>query len=270
MRAPIVVSTLIVIAAGAGCKKSKKDKCEAAYDQMMALVKEMEKMAKEMGGEASEKPSADEKKKFMAMCEKLPDDAIECLSLEKMLDEECAEKLEKAEAEAMANEPPLAIEWESAPAAEKKATAKVPKGWKHEEFMGDRWTPPEDADLGFFTSYSVGSTCGGSCEALPAAEWVKRIDEYVVTPMKQEDGGAIVKDEPLGDGGRLLVSTSKMGRKTLHKVTAVFWKEGGSEYFTCVAELDPRLAKNVPDFEQACRDLKIEWPAAEPAPAPAE
>jgi len=244
-----------VIAAAGGCKKSKQDKCEAAYSQMMKMVDEM---AKSFGGGDGDKPTAEDKKKFMEMCAKLPDDAIECLSIEKMLDPKCAEILEKAEAEAEATAGPVAIEWESVPVDHGRATARVPKGWKHEDFMGDQYTPPDDAELGLFTRYEVGSTCGGTCEALPAAEWVKRIDEYVVNALKVQTDTEIVRDEPIGDTGRLLVSKSKMGRKTLQRVTTAFWKDGGEIYFTCTAELDPKLAANLADFEKACRELKVE------------
>lgn len=254
MRAPILVSMSILIAAASGCKKSQKDKCEAVYRQMMQLVEEM---AKQFGSDESDRPTAEDKKKFMATCEKLPAEAVDCMSFEKMGDEKCAAILEKAEAEQAANAEPVPLEWETVTLEDGRITARVPKGWKHEDFMGDRYTPPEEADLGFFTSFEIGTSCGGTCEPLPAAEWVKRIDESVITPLTGNEDTEITSDEKLGDSGRLIRSRTSIG-KPLEQVTAVFWKDGGSDYVTCRAELDRRLAGNVADFERACRELKIE------------
>jgi hypothetical protein len=252
MRGLIIFSLSIVIAAASGCKKSKQDRCDAVYRQMMALVQEMAKQF----GEDAEKPTAEDKKKFMALCEKLPDDAVECMSLEKMGDKRCAEILEKAQEEAAASAEPVPLEWETVK-VEERITVQVPKGWTHEDFMGSRYTPPKEADLGFFTEMTISTSCGGSCEPLPAAEWAKRVEESVFAPLTEDADAKIVKDEKLGETGRLIRAKVKMGA-TMEHITVAFWKDGSSEYVTCHAELPRELAGNVADFEKACREMKIE------------
>lgn len=242
-----------MIAAAPGCKKSKQDKCDAIYRQMMAIVQEMAKQF----GEDADQPTAEDKKEFMTLCEKLPDDAVDCMSFEKLLDPRCAELLEKAEEEVAANAEPARLEWETVTLQDGTISVQVPKGWVHEDFMGDRYTPPEDADLGFFTEMRIGSSCGGNCEALPAAEWAKRVEEQEVAPITLHLEGKIVRDEKLGETGRFIHATVERG-STMNLVTVALWKDGGSEYVTCHAELPRQLAGNLADFEKACREMKVE------------
>ena len=253
MRTRLLISLSIVIAAGSGCKKSKQDRCDAVYRQMMAIVEELAKQF----GEDADKPTAEDRKEFMALCEKLPDDAVDCMSFEKMADPKCAEILQKAEEEVAANADPVSLEWETVTLHDGTVTVQVPKGWVHEDFMGDRYTPPEDADLGFFTEMTIGSSCGGSCEALPAAEWAKRVEDQEVAPIAFDIEGKIVRDEKIGETGRFIHARVKRG-STMDLVTVAFWKDGGAEYVTCHAELPRQLAGNLAEFEKACREMKVE------------
>lgn len=240
-------------AALTACKESKQDKCKKTWDQMNELAREM---AKAFGGSEADMPTAEDKKKFMDQCLKLSDEALACMTdPSKMMDPKCEEILAKAE-EA---EPVTAakLEWESAPVSHKRATAQVPKGWTYEEGLGDMWLPPETADLGGST-FEIRDTCGGECTAQPAAEWAKRIEENEVANLKSDPNTEIQRDEKIGETGRLIVASTKLGRAKQTSIEAFFWQEGGEIYFVCKADLARALSANVDDFANACKALKVE------------
>jgi hypothetical protein len=253
MRAWTIVSLSILIGAAPGCKKSKKDRCDDIYRQMIALVEEM---AKQLGGEPDDKPTAEDKKQFMALCEKLPDDAVSCMSLEKMGDAKCAEILAKAEAEVAKDAPPVALEWEEV-TLEDTIKVKVPKGWEYEDFAGHRYQPPVSAKLGMMTTMAIQTTCGGTCDPLPAAEWAKRVEEQEVANLKMDTNATITRDEKLGDTGRLLQATVTLGRP-MERLIVARWKDGASRYATCEVELSQQLTKNLAEFEKACVEMTFE------------
>lgn len=83
-----------------GCSNSKKAKCEKGWDQMKDLMSAFASgMDEKMGGKDSAKEMSakmDEMKgEFMEECQKLPDDAVDCVAdLSKaMTDPECEKKL---------------------------------------------------------------------------------------------------------------------------------------------------------------------------------
>lgn len=245
----------VAVALAAGCSKSKQDKCEAGWKQMEQLATEMAKAFDEDG--TAEKPGAEEKKQYMELCLKLPDDAVDCMtSLEKaMTDPTCEEVMERAEKEHR-KQNPVTLEWEERSVADGAATARIPKGWKQDEFFG--YQPPDDADLGFFTKIDVKTTCGGYCEPKPAEEWAKTFDEHVKMSLDVAPDSKVAKDEAIGEAGRLVVVTSKLGTE----IIAGFWKAGAERYVLCNATVDDELEDKLGEFEQACREVKVTWPAA--------
>jgi hypothetical protein len=91
-----VIAAALALALG-GCSKGKKAKCEKGWDQMKDL---MSAFAEGMGGdkvkkEEMEKEMDKAKAEFLTECEKLPDDAVDCIAdLSKaMTDPECQKKL---------------------------------------------------------------------------------------------------------------------------------------------------------------------------------
>jgi hypothetical protein len=276
MRTLVTAATVtLAVSLAPGCKKSKSDKCEAAWNEAVALI---EGMSKALGDGKAEKPTAEDKKQFMEKCVKLPPEAVECMSMSKAMDPKCAEIMEKAEAEAEAAQPPVKLEWEEKTVAEGTLAVMVPKGWKQEDFMGARFQPAED-EMSFWNSITLNRTCGGMCDAMPAAEWAKRFEESEIENLKisgeHEDTFKIERDEKL-DNGRLIVSSQKLGRRTTQALLVGKWQDGDDHYYTCRVELAKGLTKNFPEFEKACKEMKIlhkpDAPAAPPAdgtaPAP--
>jgi hypothetical protein len=243
----------VACAALVACKETKQDKCKATWKKMSELTREM---TKAFGGSAADMPTAEDKKAFMDKCLSLSDEALACITdPSKMMDPKCEEVMQKAEdAEPVAK---VELAWDTAPVADKRATAKFPKGWTHEDFMGDAWTPPDDARLGSST-YSVDNTCGGDCTKLSAAEWAKRIEDNDVANLKGEGDTTISKDEKLGDTSRMIVAETKLGHSKQTKLMIFSWQEGGESYFVCKAELDRALSANLDDFVEACKALKID------------
>jgi hypothetical protein len=277
MRALPAVASVAAIALfiAPGCKKSKADKCGAAWDEAVQLI---EAMSKELGGGKGDKPTAEDKKEFMDKCMALPDNAVDCMSFSKMGDPKCEEIMEKAEAEAEAKAPPMKLEWEDKTVADGRVSIKAPKGWKQEDFMGAQFSPTED-ELSFWNNLTVNAACGGMCDAMPAADWAKRFEENEVANLKDSGSmGAedlkIEKDEPIGTNGRFIQASSKLGNRKTTTIIVGMWQDNDDHYYTCKAELSKGLTKNLAEFEKACREMKIlhkpEAPAPTEAPAPAD
>ena len=243
---------LLLLILCAACKESKQDKCNKTWDRMNELAREM---AKAFGGSDADMPTDQDRKDFMDKCMKLSDEALACITdPAKAMDPKCEEILDKAEeAEPVSK---VELQWEEQPVADKRATARVPKGWKHEEMLGDMWSPPDDAKLGF-SDYEINDGCGGECSAQPAAEWAKRVQDDVAS-LASDKETTISKDEKLGDTGRLIVATTKMGHMTQTKVFVYQWKDGGELYFVCKAELDRALSANTDEFVDACKAMKVQ------------
>jgi hypothetical protein len=85
-----------------GCSNSKKAKCEKGFDQMKEFMGAFAKgMDEKMGGKGTKDVDAEMDKmkgEFMEACQKLPDDAVDCVAdLSKAMgDPECQKKLDNA------------------------------------------------------------------------------------------------------------------------------------------------------------------------------
>ncbi len=255
MRIFWVGAAIAIVGCGSKDKGSKEERCDRAYAEILKMAEDMQKSLG--GGGAADKPSAADRQKFISVCSTLSDEALDCMTdLKRSMTPACQEIMAKAEAETVAKQPPVAIEWESLAFDHDRATAQVPRGWKRDSFMGEEFTPPDDAHLGMFTRYRVSSACGGNCDKQPAAEWAKRFADNEVGELAAA-GAEIVRDEPVGDSGRLVIARSKTGGSTVTKLVLGQWSDGGEIYFVCEADLDARVANALADVERACRAMKV-------------
>ncbi len=125
-----------------------------------------------------------------------------------------------------------------------------PKGWTvtNPSFPG-RFKPPATPDLGFMTSFSVGTGCDGGCEP---KDWKTVIDKQM---MQLINDGPTVHDEALPNNGRIRWDNDG---KSAH-VMAAWFKTGDRHYRSCTVWLDnPELAKSVDAFVAACKAVRFE------------
>ncbi len=139
------------------------------------------------------------------------------------------------------------VKFKVAKAEEGDLAVLVPESWTESKVIPGKFEPPKEPDLGFMTRYTVGSNCDGDCVD---KDWEPIVDKV---EFKSLSGGEVVKDEKLGDGGRILVMRS--GSRT--DVRLALWKKGGSKYFSCGATLEDRAAALADAFEEACRSMKV-------------
>ncbi len=129
-----------------------------------------------------------------------------------------------------------------------EVAAVVPADWTPSSIPGS-YNPPDDADLGFRTRFSVGGNCNGACTAKdwPAAA------EKVEFAQFRDARFTITKEEPLGDSGRLVVAT--LDGSTY--IAAAWWRKDARKYYYCRASLDADAAQAASAFEQACRSTHV-------------
>lgn len=160
-----------------------------------------------------------------------------------------------------------------------KYTVVAPKQWK-KGFMMGTLEPDKADDLGFATSFRVGTNCDGDCVAKDWAKVSDKVDFSQYTSGKVT--GKVVKDEK-GKNERWLVfaneptvqenaGTASMtvnGQTTTTAVTATsgskgvtvihaWWNDGDAHYYTCEATLNDAAAALAPAFEKACAKVSIE------------
>lgn len=126
-------------------------------------------------------------------------------------------------------------------------TLAAPKGWEQGDMkMFAKVKPPSGSDLGFMTSFDVGSNCDGTCEP---KDWAK-VSEKV--NFAQFRDGTIVKDE-VGKTKHLMIA--EKGDKTY--VQYAWWQDGGRKYYTCMASLEAPVKAAAPAFAKACEAVAI-------------
>jgi hypothetical protein len=126
-------------------------------------------------------------------------------------------------------------------------TLAAPKGWEQGDMkMFAKVKPPQGSDLGFMTSFDVGSNCDGSCEP---KDWAK-VSEKV--NFAQFRDGKIVKDE-LGKTSHLMIA--EKGDSTY--VSYAWWQNGAKKYFTCSASLEANVKAAAPAFAKACEAVAV-------------
>lgn len=225
-------------ALSAGCKSAKQRRCEKLVDDLHEM---MGRMAKALGAEP-QSVSHEERADAIQKCMSLSDDELDCsLNPNASTDPKCV-ALEK-------KKPP--VEWEAATLLEGRVEARVPKGWEHEVFMGDRYTPTND----FRSRYRVDTTCGGACIARSAAQWEAVVFEEF--PTRPRDLHVKVrKDLKPSPTSRVIVSDTG---DDVADVDVFLWHEGARFYIHCEARLDMPYVFDLESFERSCLDAKVDW-----------
>ncbi len=128
--------------------------------------------------------------------------------------------------------------------------ALLPDGWVESPNLPGQFQPAgHSVRDGYLTRYAVGSNCDGACEAKDWAT-VVRSNEFDIPR------GDVIKDEPLGTDGRILIKDQD---GTL-VVRLARWKQGASRYFFCKVTLEADARPAADAFEAACRALTpLRW-----------
>jgi hypothetical protein len=124
-------------------------------------------------------------------------------------------------------------------------TVAAPKGWK--ESMKGFGSLKGGDDVGFMTSFSVGSNCDGSCEP---KDWAKVADKV---NFNQFADATVVKNE-VTPTSRLLIAD----RDSSTYVVYAWWSDGARNYHTCVASLEQPVRAAAPAFAKACQAVAIQ------------
>ena len=119
--------------------------------------------------------------------------------------------------------------------------AVVPDGWKESDVIPGSFEPPKE--LGFMTSFRVGTNCDGTCTPKDWAAVAEKVN------LKQFRGDKIEKEEDLGGKGKLLIAD----KGTSKHVVVVKWGEKSNYYITCSASLTKEALPLLAAAEVACR-----------------
>jgi hypothetical protein len=125
-------------------------------------------------------------------------------------------------------------------------TLAAPKGWEQGNKMFAKVKPGDNSDLGFMTSFGVGSNCDGTCEP---KYWAKTSEKVNFAQFRD---GKIIKDE-LGKTSHLMIV--EKGDSTY--VEYAWWQEGGRKYFDCSASLAEKARPAAEAFAKACQAVAI-------------
>jgi len=127
-------------------------------------------------------------------------------------------------------------------------TLAAPKDWKQGDMkMFAKVKPPEGSDLGFMTSFDVGSNCDGTCEP---KDWAKTSEKVNFAQFR--DGGKILKDD-VKPNSHLMIA--EKGDSTY--VTYAWWANGAKKYYTCSASLAEKARPAFDAFAKACEAVAI-------------
>lgn len=124
----------------------------------------------------------------------------------------------------------------------------TPKGWKEGAIPG-MVKPPDDADLGFMTKYSVGTNCDGTCEP---KDWAATADKVEFAQLAS--AGTVERDEK-SSGSRTMVAA--LGDRK--QLVMAWWKDGARHYVSCSASLEKEIVAALPAFEAACKATRPGW-----------
>lgn len=132
-----------------------------------------------------------------------------------------------------------------------RVLAAVPKGWEESKVIPGNFKPPTGSDLGFMTSFRIGTNCDGMCSA---KDWKATAEKVNFGQFRKAESFEITEEKALtAPEGKLMVAKSKdaMGVKTY--ITAARWKEGANHYITCSATLEgDAAAALLPAMVKAC------------------
>lgn len=135
------------------------------------------------------------------------------------------------------------LEFDTATDAHDHTAWVKPKGWVEGAIPG-MVKPPDGANLGFMTRFSVGTNCDGTCEP---KDWAATVDKVEFAQFAS-GGGTIDRDDK-AEGSRTMVVTSGDRRD----LRMAWWKTGASHYVSCSATLEREVAPALAAFEAACK-----------------
>ena len=127
-------------------------------------------------------------------------------------------------------------------------TLVAPRGWEQQSKMFGNLKG--DSKAGFFSSFSIGSNCNGTCQP---KDWEKEADKADFAPLAKQK---IIKDIK-SPGRRTMIAENPEGTKLTTVVTA-WWTEGDRKYHLCRGELDEAIKDAAPAFEKACAMVNID------------
>jgi hypothetical protein len=122
-------------------------------------------------------------------------------------------------------------------------TVAAPKGWKQDQ-DSFAWLKP-DTDMGFMTSFKVGTNCDGECKPKDWAATVEKVyDNYL-------------KGKPIKDVKTATSRTIIAESGDLTAVVIATWEDGAREYWDCSATLEKQVKELAPAFEKACESVSV-------------
>ncbi len=125
----------------------------------------------------------------------------------------------------------------------KTYTVAAPKGWKQDMDSFAKLKP--DTDMGFMTSFKVGTNCDGECKP---KDWGATIEHVYESYLK----GKPIKDVKTATS-RTIIAES--GDTTA--VVVASWEDGAKEYNDCGATLEKEAKELAAAFEKACESVSV-------------
>jgi hypothetical protein len=126
-------------------------------------------------------------------------------------------------------------------------TVAAPKGWKQEMKSFAKLEAPDD--LGFMTSFDVGTNCDGECQP---KDWASTVDKVYSSYLKSK----VIKDQKSANARTIIASSD-----TTTLVVVATWREGDKSYSHCGGTLDNDKIKDVKEvalaFEKACESVSV-------------
>ena len=118
----------------------------------------------------------------------------------------------------------------------------MPKGWTEGVIPG-MVRPPDGANFGFRTKYSVGRNCDGMCES---KDWPAVADKVNFTQVAS--AGTVERDEKRADGRTMVVAIDDR-----RELVMAWWKKGADHYVTCSVSMEKEAQPAAAAFEAACK-----------------
>jgi hypothetical protein len=123
-------------------------------------------------------------------------------------------------------------------------TVAAPKGWKQDMKGFASLKGPDD--LGFLTSFRVGSNCDGTCEP---KDWAKVSDHALFAQF----GDWKVQKNDVTPTSRLLIAEKDDNTTVVY----AWWENGARKYHMCSASLEQPVKSAAPAFAKACQAVGI-------------
>jgi hypothetical protein len=122
-------------------------------------------------------------------------------------------------------------------------TVAAPKGWKQD--MDSFASLKPDKDMGFMTSFKVGTNCDGECKP---KDWAATVEHVYESYLK----GKPIKDVKTATSRTIIAESGD-----LTAVVIATWEDGAKEYNDCGATLEKDVKELAPAFEKACESVSV-------------